>query len=1230
MFKFPRKSPHKITDLSPSSDRYIHYLARSIIWIGLLSSPLGLMPLLAAPIPANTSIENQATGSFTDGEDPAALPEDIISNIVKVTVAEVAGITVGIGTPAEAPTSVANAGIFQGDGTVNAGDIVYFDYVITNEGNDPTQFFIPGTPSSSPGGTFSGATNPIQIIAYNPGTGSVAVAINIPTGGGRTGPTTATGTDGLLAKNGIIPSGGTVTIRVPIKVNANAAVGSTVSAIIGKSTVLGANEVYSNSTTNHDLYTQDNVDGTEKPAGTVVETTGMPVNGNGTPGDGIATNHRQESSNIGSTTVMIEPINITGKVFEDVNYGGGAGRDLPTSTGIVRPNVRVELYAADGTYLGATLTDVTGQYKFNQFNVTPATAFTADKSYQVRIVNSFVTSSRTGGCDSTTATLTTAPTPCTQSAVQTFRTSGDTDANNIADADPNRVGGELPAKIDAGANTTNQNLSALTTGNNAVESLTTVTLGTLAVSGVNFGYNFDTIVNTNDSGQGSLRQFITNSNTLTNTGLAQVGKTAGKEVSIFMVPSGTATPGVQASIPSQLTSGVAVINIDTSLPQITDANTSIDGTTQTTNVGDNNNGTFGTGGTVGVDNIPLSKVNKPEVELSDGGLGLANGLEILANDTTVRGISIWGFGKDTSIGRFQNQITVGNLSPISPARTLIEQNIIGTKATDFALTGSPGRSSTTGSLNSGNGVSLIASSNTKIQNNLIGFNAGTGIISSGNNNQLLVTGNELRSNGTEATRDGIGLENGTKNSQAINNLIIDSAANGVSIYKNAANSQLLVENNTIQNSGRNYVEQAGIAAFETTGGNDKISKNIIAGGSGAGIWLEQNVSTMKITQNSIYDNAGLGIDLKGTTLDNGTGNQTILVNTVTPNDGSNTVANIANLGMDYPIITAASVSGNAGVSTLTVKGYVGNIANATNNTFANATIEFFIGAADTNDKGRVFSTDAASVSKLHAEGQTYLGTCTADANGLFGTSAKPCSFTVPAGTAPLKITTTATDTLGNTSEFSPPLASDPNVLLVKRITAINGLPKKFDGSPLNTYDSTSSPYDNNNNTLPNALPPTQKTTSYWPNNATGFILGAVDGGNAKPNDSIEYTIYFLSTGEADAKNVLFCDRVPTNVTFLPIAFSGIAADTSGLSTGDRGIAIGIGGIIKSYTNAADGDIAEYFPPGVNPTTTYPTVNCGGSNTNGAVVVNLGNIPNATGMGVPPESYGLIRFQGRVK
>ncbi len=77
------------------------------------------------------------------------------------------------------------------------------------------------------------------------------------------------------------------------------------------------------------------------------------------------------------------------------------------------------------------------------------------------------------------------------------------------------------------------------------------------------------------------------------------------------------------------------------------------------------------------------------------------------------------------------------------------------------------------------------------------------------------------------------------------------------------------------------------------------------------------------------------------------------------------------------------------------------------------------------------------------------------------------------------------------------------------------------------------------------------------------MVGGFEGSTVKPNDSIEYTIYFLSTGNTNANNVLFCDRVPENVTFIPNSFNSVPASPNGLSTADRGIAIDRSGTLKS-------------------------------------------------------------------
>jgi uncharacterized repeat protein (TIGR01451 family) len=227
-------------------------------------------------------------------------------------------------------------------------------------------------------------------------------------------------------------------------------------------------------------------------------------------------------------------------------------------------------------------------------------------------------------------------------------------------------------------------------------------------------------------------------------------------------------------------------------------------------------------------------------------------------------------------------------------------------------------------------------------------------------------------------------------------------------------------------------------------------------------------------------------------------------------------------------------------------------------------------------------------------------------------------------------TVTDPDTSNNTAEDTDTIAATtaPNVLLVKRITAINGSTTTIDGDSLALYkDEPSNPYDDDTLDSP---APNPVDTDKWMNPST-FLIGGTKGGNIQPGDEIEYTIYFLSAGTATANNVLFCDLVPQNVTFVPTAFNGFATKaTGGLPNSDRGIQWLYNGQTESLTNASDGDAAQYFPPNSDPTRTYPTVNCAGANTNGAIVVNLGNLPNATAPGTPTKSHGFVRFRGRVK
>ena len=73
------------------------------------------------------------------------------------------------------------------------------------------------------------------------------------------------------------------------------------------------------------------------------------------------------------------------------------------------------------------------------------------------------------------------------------------------------------------------------------------------------GFNFDMIVNTNNIGQGSLRQLIDNANLLGgDASLAQAGLVAAKENAVFMISNGTSAAGLRASN-NYFSGGVATI-----------------------------------------------------------------------------------------------------------------------------------------------------------------------------------------------------------------------------------------------------------------------------------------------------------------------------------------------------------------------------------------------------------------------------------------------------------------------------------------------------------------------------------------------------------------------------------------------------------------------------------------------------------------------------------------------
>jgi uncharacterized repeat protein (TIGR01451 family) len=221
--------------------------------------------------------------------------------------------------------------------------------------------------------------------------------------------------------------------------------------------------------------------------------------------------------------------------------------------------------------------------------------------------------------------------------------------------------------------------------------------------------------------------------------------------------------------------------------------------------------------------------------------------------------------------------------------------------------------------------------------------------------------------------------------------------------------------------------------------------------------------------------------------------------------------------------------------------------------------------------------------------------------------------------------------------MNPAVTNTPNLLLVKRITAINGGMTSQGGDDLSLYrDDASNPYDDNIITIttpPASSSDPKQDTDKWPDPAT-FLVGGINGGLTRPGDEVEYTIYFLSAGSNTAQNVQLCDRIPQYQTFIPNAYNSTTQASNGLPNVDRGIVISYNGNLQSYTNVIDGDTARFY--GVNES--LPAV-CGtAQNTTGAIVVNLGNgatpsvggsLLHATTPGAPVTSYGFVRFKAKV-
>ena len=407
--------------------------------------------------------------------------------------------------------------------------------------------------------------------------------------------------------------------------------------------------------------------------------------------------------------------------------------------------------------------------------------------------------------------------------------------------------------------------------------------------------------------------------------------------------------------------------------------------------------------------------NSTEAELGNGNTFQGNivGLNAAGNAAVIN-LLAGGFpgdgvfvGNNDLIGGTTSgagNIISGNASGIRLAgasSTLIEGNLIGTDITGKVAIGNEEgiTSSFSSSKNtigglvpaarniiSGNfnfGIDLAEGSNNVVEGNYIGTDVtGEVALANGGNNGasaqnsagvLLTTGSTVNLNNNT-----IG---GT--TSAARNVISGNAFNGIQItVEDRGGSTGITENNLIEGNsigldatgtkalgnGTNGVYVASSQGFTGQILNNSIQNNVIAHNGQSGILVglsatDTHVHT-PISQNSIFANGGLGIDLAPQGV----------INTNTPPPGPN----------DYtpaPVIAQATTTQVSGTAP------------------ANTRVEVFIVSNDANDQG-------------HGEGQTFLGSAVVGANGNW-------SLALAAGSvSPGQLVTATTTTSGTNTETS--------------------------------------------------------------------------------------------------------------------------------------------------------------------------------------------------------------------
>jgi outer membrane protein OmpA-like peptidoglycan-associated protein len=254
----------------------------------------------------------------------------------------------------------------------------------------------------------------------------------------------------------------------------------------------------------------------------------------------------------------------------------------------------------------------------------------------------------------------------------------------------------------------------------------------------------------------------------------------------------------------------------------------------------------------------------PEVEITPAaGVQIDRGLALMANNITVKGLSIYGFrvglaestqnlpGADIFVGTSNYP---GLDERPAPQNIVIENNFLGV---------TPGRQMPENT--SDFGVYVFNSQGTTVRHNAIAYHSASGIISQVNANNLLVESNAIFANGTQGMPDAIRLEGNLVNNRIRGNAICGNDGSAVFVFKPASGT-VKITDNRISANGRRLRR----AAIHLMGNDNIVSGNQIELQTGAGVavsafsqhhWGELPSARNLIQNNRFSALEGLSIDL---------------------------------------------------------------------------------------------------------------------------------------------------------------------------------------------------------------------------------------------------------------------------------------------------------------------------------------------------------------------------------